>query len=103
MLTARPFVLCPPCRAACALLPSLVLFCYSAHGLAGHAAGFPCPHPVAVSVSRPLLLCSIVDFPRWFKTNDSYSIPYQEGFEPYVLVRKLSLLSIQQAGRKGSV
>ena len=57
-------------------------------------ANFPCPHLVVVSVSRPLLLCSIVDFPRWFKTNDSYPIAYQEGFEPYVLVSCL----IQQAG-----
>ncbi|PSC70030.1 Glycosyltransferase LARGE2 [Micractinium conductrix] len=30
----------------------------------------------------------IVDFPRWFKTNDSYPIAYQEGFEPYVLMQR---------------
>lgn len=27
------------------------------------------------------------DHARWFETNISYRIPYEEGFEPYVLVQ----------------
>ena len=32
-------------------------------------------------------LCRATDHARWFETNISYRIPYEEGFEPYVLVQ----------------
>lgn len=32
--------------------------------------------------------CRATDHSRWFETNISYRIPYEEGFEPYVLVQR---------------
>lgn len=43
---------------------------------------------VAVRVAPPPPPRRATDHSRWFETNISYRIPYEEGFEPYVLVQR---------------
>lgn len=50
------------------------------------------PVPTGLRLPPPCLLppvpCRATDHTRWFETSLSYRIPYEEGFEPYVMVQR---------------